>query len=99
MTSDEMTPILDDVERKMKKIEDKNPGLEIAVTGIVPVSSAASHEMIKQLNISLITAIGLILVLIGVGMRSLRAGPGERPAQPVPDCDGRRLFTPRRRRP
>jgi predicted RND superfamily exporter protein len=74
MTSDEMTPILDDVNRKMRKIERKNPGLEIAVTGIVPVSSAASHEMIKQLNISLITAIGLILVLIGVGMRSLRAG-------------------------
>lgn len=74
MTSDEMKPILDNVERQMRKVEAKNPGLKIAVTGIVPVSSAASHEMIKQLNISLITAIGLILVLIGVGMRSLRAG-------------------------
>ncbi|MEM8644336.1 MAG: MMPL family transporter [Pseudomonadota bacterium] len=74
MTSDEMTPLLDRVENQMRKVEAQNPGLKIAVTGIVPVSSAASHEMIKQLNISLITAIGLILVLIGVGMRSLRAG-------------------------
>jgi len=74
MTSDELAPVLRHVKRQMRKIETKNPGLEIAVTGIVPVSSRASHEMIQQLNVSLITAIGLILILIGIGMRSLRAG-------------------------
>lgn len=74
MTSDELEPILDHVKAQMQKVEAKNPGLHIAVTGIVPVSSRASHEMIRQLNRSLIMAIGLILILIGVGMRSLRAG-------------------------
>jgi len=74
MTSDELKPILANVKRQVRKVEAQNPGLKIAITGIVPVSSRASHEMIRQLNISLITAIGLILVLIGVGMRSLRAG-------------------------
>lgn len=74
MTSDELEPILDHVKARMRKVEAENPGLHIAVTGIVPVSSRASHEMIRQLNRSLIMAIGLILILIGVGMRSLRAG-------------------------
>ena len=74
MTSDELEPILDRVKRRMQRVEDANPGLEISATGIVPVSSRASHEMIRQLNRSLIVAISLILVLIGIGMRSVRAG-------------------------
>jgi len=74
MTSDELGPILDRVKRRLQNVEDANPGLKIFATGIVPVSSRASHQMIRQLNISLIAAIGMILVLIGVGMRSLRAG-------------------------
>ncbi len=74
MTSDELEPVLKHVKRGMKKLEAANPGLEISVTGIVPVSSKASHEMIRQLNRSLIIAIALILLLIGIGMRSLRAG-------------------------
>jgi hypothetical protein len=74
MTSDKLEPILDRVKRRMQRVEDANPGLEIYATGIVPVSSRASHEMIRQLNRSLIIAVSLILVLIGIGMRSLRAG-------------------------
>ena len=74
LTSDELEPILDRVKRRMRRVEAANPGLNISVTGIVPVSSRASHEMIRQLNRSLILAIGTILILIGVGMRSVRAG-------------------------
>jgi len=74
MTSNELEPILDRVKRRMQGVEDANPGLKIFATGIVPVSSRASHQMIRQLNRSLIVAIGMILVLIGIGMRSLRAG-------------------------
>ena len=74
LTSDELEPILDRVSSGMKRIEAVNPGLEISATGIVPVSSRASHAMIKELNRSLIVAICMILVLIGIGMRSLRAG-------------------------
>lgn len=74
MTSAELEPILNRLNKRVSRVESANPGLEIAVTGIVPVSSRASHEMIRQLNRSLIVAIGLILILIGVSMRSLRAG-------------------------
>ncbi len=74
LTSDELAPILDRVKRRIARVEDANPGLKILVTGIVPVSSQASHEMIRELNRSLIVAISMILVLIGIGMRSLRAG-------------------------
>lgn len=74
LTSDELEPILDRVKQRMRRIEAANPGLKISATGIVPVSSRASHEMIRQLNRSLIVAIGLILFLIGLGMRSVRAG-------------------------
>jgi len=74
LKSAELEPILDRLKGRFADIERANPGLEIAVTGIVPVSSRASHTMIKQLNRSLIFAIGAILVLIGIGMRSLRAG-------------------------
>ena len=74
LKSAELEPILNRLQKRFQRIEQANPGLEIAVTGIVPVSSRASHTMIKQLNRSLIIAIGTILLLIGVGMRSVRAG-------------------------
>lgn len=74
LKSAELEPILDRLKNRFADIERANPGLEIAVTGIVPVSSRASHTMIKQLNRSLIIAIGTILILIGIGMRSVRAG-------------------------
>lgn len=74
LTSDELQPILDRLERHLKDIEDQDLKVEIAVTGIVPISARASHDMIQQLNRSLMIAIGLILVLIALAMQSLGAG-------------------------
>ncbi|MEE9589431.1 MAG: MMPL family transporter [Hyphomicrobiaceae bacterium] len=74
LTSDELEPLLDRLERRLKRVEEKNPKIEIAVTGIVPMSARASHEMIQQLNRSLMITIALILLLIAVAMRSIGAG-------------------------
>jgi predicted RND superfamily exporter protein len=74
LASDQLEPILDRLERRLKDAQDRDPKVEIAVTGIVPISARASHDMIQQLNRSLMIAIGLILVLIALAMRSLGAG-------------------------
>jgi predicted RND superfamily exporter protein len=74
MTSAQLEPILKRLERRLQRVEDANPGLKISATGIVPVSSRASHQMIRELNRSLILAIGMILILIGISMRSVLAG-------------------------
>lgn len=75
LTSDQLDPMLDRLERRLKRIEKADPtGVKFAVTGIVPVSARASHEMIKLLNRSLMVTIGMILILIALAMRSIGAG-------------------------
>jgi len=75
LTSDEVEPMLKRLERRMRTVEEKDStNLNIAVTGIVPISTRASHEMIQLLNRSLMITIGMILVLIALAMRSIRAG-------------------------
>ena len=74
LTSDQLEPILDRLESRLKRVEEEHPKIEIAVTGLVPMSARASHDMIQQLNRSLMITIALILVLIAVAMRSVEAG-------------------------
>ena len=75
MTSDKLEPMLDRLERHLKRIEEQDTtNLKIAVTGIVPISARASHEMIQLLNRSLMITVGMILVLIALAMRSIGAG-------------------------
>lgn len=75
LTSDELDPMMDRLERRLERIQKDDPtGVEISVTGIVPISARASHEMIQQLNRSLMVTIGLILVLIALAMKSVKAG-------------------------
>lgn len=74
LTSDQLRPILDRLERRLSVLEGEGPEVEIAVTGMVPISARASHDMIRALNRSLMLAIGLILVLIALAMRSVSAG-------------------------
>ena len=75
MTSDKLEPMLGRLERRLKRIEEKDTtNLKIAVTGIVPISARASHEMIQLLNRSLMVTVGMILVLIALAMRSIGAG-------------------------
>ncbi len=74
LTSDELEPIIERLNRRLATVAEEAGGVEISVTGMVPVSTQASHAMISELNISLMVAIGMILALIGVAMRSVQAG-------------------------
>jgi len=74
LTSDQLEPILDRLERRFQRVEEEHPKIEISITGLVPMSARASHQMLHQLNRSLTIAIVLILVLIAVAMRSVGAG-------------------------
>jgi len=74
LTSDELDPIVERLSERLDEIAEDAGGVDIAVTGMVPVSTQASHDMISELNISLMVAIGMILALIGLAMRSVQAG-------------------------
>ncbi len=68
--SDVLIPALEALEKKLEMLGDANPGVEFYVTGLTPLSARASTEMIGKLNQSLALAIGVIIVLIGLAMRS-----------------------------
>ncbi|MEM7193019.1 MAG: MMPL family transporter, partial [Pseudomonadota bacterium] len=51
-----------------------HPGVGFVATGIAPYSARASYEMIVELNRSLLIAIGLNILLIGLVFWSVRAG-------------------------
>ncbi|MEZ5826907.1 MAG: MMPL family transporter [Hyphomicrobiales bacterium] len=75
LTSDELEPMLNRLERRLQRVQDEDrTNVKIAVTGIVPISARASHEMIKLLNISLMVTVAMILVLIALALQSVRAG-------------------------
>lgn len=70
----ELLPIMDDLESQLADMRASYPNVHFAVTGTAVVSARASHEMIAQLNRSLLIAIGLNILLIGLVFRSTRAG-------------------------
>jgi len=75
LTSDKLEPLMERLERRLDTIAKQDrTKVEISVTGIVPVTARASHEMIELLNRSLMITVGMILVLIALAMRSVGAG-------------------------
>jgi hypothetical protein len=69
-----LLPILQGIEAGLEPLRQRHAGVELHLTGINPVSSQASHEMISQLNRGLLAAIAVIVILIAYTLRSLRAG-------------------------
>ncbi|MDA7947146.1 MAG: MMPL family transporter [Hyphomicrobiaceae bacterium] len=74
MDSSQLIPILNTLEGRLDKLRAANPGVTFDVTGLTPLSAYSSTEMIGKLNQSLAMAIGVIIVLIGFALRSLRYG-------------------------
>ncbi len=69
-----LLPIVDDLESKLADIRASYPNVDFVVTGTAVVSARASHEMIAQINLSLLAAIVFNIMLIGFVFRSARAG-------------------------
>jgi len=72
--SNVLIPLLDSLQIKLDALAATRPGVKFFVTGLTPLSARASTEMIGKLNQSLALAIGVIIVLIGLAMRSAAYG-------------------------
>lgn len=68
----ELIPVLDRLQGKLDKLRAAHPGVEYSMTGFTPLSARASTQMIGKLNQSLALAIGVIIILIGFALRSVR---------------------------
>ena len=69
-----LLPAVDRIDAALDAVRAAHPGLSAVVTGFDVVAARASTDMIAQLNISLLAAVGVIIVVIGIALRSLRAG-------------------------
>ena len=70
----ELLPVVKEAEKKLDGLRAANPDVTFTVTGLSALSAKASYEMIAQLNRSLLLAIALNIILVGVVFRSVRAG-------------------------
>ena len=70
----ELRPLLKNLQDKLTDLRKRFPEAKIKLTGVSPIEAITSHDMIKTLNYSLLSAIALIVILIGVAMRSVSAG-------------------------
>lgn len=68
-----LVPTLDTLESGLDPVRRDRPDVEITLTGISPVAARMSVAMIGQLNLSLLTAIAVIVVLLGLALRSVSA--------------------------
>lgn len=69
-----LIPVLDRMEKSVERLRARYPDVTMSLTGIIPLSARASYEMIGQLGQSLLVAVALIIILIGIALRSLKAG-------------------------
>ncbi|ODR99197.1 hypothetical protein AUC68_04080 [Methyloceanibacter methanicus] len=70
----ELVPVLDALDADLAALRAAHPDVGFVATGIAAHSARASYEMIVELNRSLLIAIGLNILLIGLVFWSLRAG-------------------------
>jgi uncharacterized protein len=74
LDASELVPVQDALKEQLGELEEKYPEASFMVTGLVPLSAWASYEMIEELNVSLMTAIAVIITSIAVAMWSAVAG-------------------------
>ncbi|MBU0500811.1 MAG: MMPL family transporter [Gammaproteobacteria bacterium] len=70
----QLLPTLRWIEGQLDGLRQRHPGVTISLTGINPLSAKASQAMIMTLNRSLLTSILIIIVLIAITLRSVKAG-------------------------
>ena len=71
LTANQVVRIAQRIEQALVPIRSKYPDLTFTVTGLSLVSAARSVEIIGQLNISLLGAVAVVILLIGVAFRSV----------------------------
>ena len=71
LTASQVVGLAQGIERALVPIRSRYPELTFTVTGLSLVSAARSIEIIGQLNISLLGAVAVVILLIGVAFRSV----------------------------
>lgn len=67
-----MNRIRKDMDSEARKLTEAHPGFTFLVTGLAALSAERGIDTISSLNGGLITAIGIVLVLMGILFRSLQ---------------------------
>jgi predicted RND superfamily exporter protein len=70
----DLLPVVNQLDRELEQLKRAYPGVTFTATSLSVLSAKASYEMIAQLNKSLLLAIALNIMLVGLVFRSLRAG-------------------------
>lgn len=70
----DLLPVVKELEGKLDKLRATYPNVVFTATSLSVLSAKASYEMIAQLNRSLLLAICLNIMLVGLVFRSVRAG-------------------------
>jgi len=72
--SSRTAPLLDQLDKNLDVVRQAAPGLSIDITGAVAMTDRSSNKLIWSLNISLVAAIAVTMVLIGLTFRSVLLG-------------------------
>ena len=67
-----MNQIRKDMDKKARALNESHPGFTFHVTGLAALSAERAIDTISSLNAGLLTAIGIVLVLMGLLFRSLQ---------------------------
>lgn len=70
----DLLPVVNQLDRELAQLKRAYPEVTFTATSLSVLSAKASYEMIAQLNKSLLLAIALNIMLVGLVFRSLRAG-------------------------
>ena len=68
----ESVPIMRDLQADLVTLAEAHPGITFRVTGLTALSSLQSANMIGQLNLGLLTAVGIVVLAIGLAFRSFK---------------------------
>ena len=71
LMANEVMSLADNIERELKPIRARYPDFTITVTGLSLLSADRSVDIIGQLNISLLGAVAVVILLIGIAFRSV----------------------------
>ncbi len=72
LDAEDTVPVLRKLDASLSDLRAKYPEMTFTVTGLSAVSALRSSEMIRQLNFSLLTAMIVVIVVIGIAFRSFK---------------------------
>lgn len=73
LDADETVPIVEKLDQKLETLRAEHPSFQFYVTGLATLSSVQAASMIQQLNQSLIVAVVVVMILLGIAFRSFTA--------------------------